>query len=168
MAKGNKIIVTANPKGTFGGGYISGTPKPGTCVTIKAATAPIGGRHTWEAFSPASGAMAMFAILLEDLNGNLGVGSAAAYTGGPPAPGDAYVTGAYVPLYFPVAGEDFNLIFHDVSGTGDDIAIGSLFGIETATGKLIANSAYANPCFTALETVTDPTADFMLWVKFGP
>ncbi len=169
MARGNKIIVSANPKGTFSGGYIYGTPKPGVAVTIKAAVSPIGGRHTWEPFSGADGALRPFAILLGDeISGKLEVGSTAAFTGGPPVPGDAYVTGGYCFLYFPEPGEEFNMIFGDIGGTADDIAIADLFGFTSTSGKLKANSSYAWPCMAAMEAVTDPTADFMLWVKYGP
>lgn len=170
MAKGKSIIVSSNPKGNFGEGIISGTPKPGTLMEKVAATAPVGGRFTYQVAQRASGAIGPIIILLEDdLQGKLGVSSTAAYTGGPPAPGDAYVSGTRGFLYWPVSGEDFNLIVASVAGTADDVAIGDLFGVQTATGKLLANSSFAATPFESNEVVTDPTADYMLWVTFrGP
>lgn len=167
MAKGLSIVVSADPRGVFLEGIISGTPKPGTCMQVKAATAPVGGRFTFEVVSRSSGAIGPIWVLREDdFQGKVGVSNVAAYTGGPPAPGDAYVSGTRGFLYAPVAGEDLNMIVASVSGTADDVAIGDLFGVQTATGKLLANSAFASAPFQALEVVTDPTADYMLWCKY--
>ncbi len=166
MARGTRIIVTSNPKGLFDEGIVSGTPKPGTLMEQTTA-AVSGGRFTYQVVSRASGAIGSICVLLEDdLQGKLGVGTTAAYTGGPPTSGDAYVTATRCFLYYPVAGEELNLIVASVAGTADDVAIGDLFGVQTATGKLLANSSFGSAPFQALETVTDPTADYMLWVRY--
>lgn len=153
MAKGTEIVVTSNPKGMFLEGIMSGTPKPGTVMEIKN-SAMVGGRPTWQVWSKASGAYGLIAVLCPDrLQGTLAT--------------DAYVTATRCFLYVPIGGEELNMLYHDVAGTADDIAIGALFGVETATGKIIANSAYAKPCFTALEVVTDPSADQLVWCMFN-
>lgn len=165
MAKGTKIIVSSNPKGVFLEGLISGTPKPGTIMELKTATAPVGGRHTFIAATRADGAIGeIFVLLGDDLQGKLEVGAAQSF--GPPAPGDAYVSGTRGFLYCPQPGEELNLIVASVAGTADDVAIGDKFGVEQTSGKLKANSAFASAPFRSMEVVTDPTADYMLWVMF--
>ena len=153
MASGASIIVSSNPKGVFLEGLVSGTPKPGTVMQMTNA-AKVGGRNTWAVWSKASGAYGLMAVLLQDsLQGKLAT--------------DAYVTATRCFLYVPIGGEELNMLYHDVAGTGDDIAIGDLFGVETATGKMIANSAYAKPCFTAMEVVTDPVADQLVHMTYN-
>lgn len=154
MAKGHGIILAGEPRGKFLEGTIVGTPKPGTVMQIKAGVAPVSGRHSWEASTKATGAKQLIAVLLPD------DGQGADET-------TAYVTGKRGRLYCPVAGEELNMRVADVSGTADDVAIGDLFGVETVTGKLKANSSYASTPFTAMEAVTDPTADYLLWVTFN-
>lgn len=167
MAKGASIVVDAEPNGMFLEGIVSGTPKPGVCMAIVAATAPVGGRFTWQVSQRSTGAIGIVAVLREDdLQGKVGVSKTAAFTGGPPAPGDAYVTGTRCFMYCPIAGEQVNMQYHDVAGTGDSIAIGDLFGVETLTGQMIKNSSFASAPFQALETVTQPTADLMMWMLY--
>lgn len=153
MSKGSDIICASEPRGVFLEGIVSGTPKPGTVMEIVAGTSPVGGRFTWRATTRTTGAVGLIAVLLpDDLQG---------FTRE-----TAYVSGTRCKLYCPVAGEDLNMLVADVSGTADDVAIGDLFGVETVTGKLKANSSYAYPCFIALEAITDPAADYLLWTKF--
>lgn len=149
-ASDNKILLSADPKGRFVEGIISGTPKPGTCMQIKAATEPVNGRFTWEVYNRASdGDRYLVAVLLEDsLQGK--------------TVSDAYVTGTYGRLYCPVPGDELNMLLQDVAGTGDDHAIGDLLIIDDGTGKLIATTGgpEAEP-FIVAETKTDPTADHL-------
>lgn len=153
MAKGNRIIVASNPRGLFEEGIISGTPKPGTCMEKTAATAPVSGRFTYRAVTRADGAIGSICVLLEDrMQGKLAT--------------DAYVSGTRGFLYYPVAGEDLNMLVGDVAGTADDVAIGDLFGVTQTTGKLKANNSFASAPFQANEVITDPTADYLLWVTF--
>lgn len=152
MAKGNEIILTAIPGGVFDEGIISGTPKPGTILEVMA-TALVGGRPTFRAVTRSTGAKGPIAVLLPDwLNGKTS--------------GDAMTSGQRVQVYWPEAGDELNLLVADVSGTADDVAIGDLFGVETVTGKLKANSSYTSAPFAAMEAVTDPTADYLLFVKY--
>lgn len=166
MAKGNEIIVSADPKGTFMEGIISGTPTPGICVQIKASVAPVSGRFTFEAVTRADGAKGPIFVLLPDqLQGKIGVGAALGTNLGH-AVGDAYVSGTRCFVYAPIAGEDLNLVALSVAGTADDVAIGALFGVDQNTGKILADNSFASAPFQALEVITDPTTDYMLWVKY--
>lgn len=165
MAKGNSTIVSAEPKGKFIEGIVSGTPKPGTIMQPTSA-ALVGGRQTWQAWQKATGAYGQITVLLGDtFQGKLEVGAAVSGAGN--AAGDAYVTGTRCFLYQPAPGEELNLIVEDVAGTADDIAVGDLFCVKTTSGKLIANSSNVFPCFTAMETVTDPAADTVVCMQFN-
>lgn len=151
--KGNEIIVSANPQGKFLEGTISGTPKPGTCMELVPATGLVGGRFTYRAVTRADGAKGPIYILLPDmLQGKMAT--------------DAYVSGTRGFLYAPIMGEDLNMLVADVAGTADDVAIGDLFGVAQTSGKLKANSGFASAPFQANEVITDPTADYFLWVTY--
>jgi len=156
MAKGSQIIVSANPQGKFDECVISGTPKPGVCMEIVPGTALQGGRPTMRAVTRATGAKGPICVLLPDsMQGKL--------------PTDAYVDGTRGFVYWPIAGEELNMLLGDVSGTGsvEDTAIGDLFGVETVTGKIIANSAYTATPFQSMEARHGfITADELLWTKF--
>lgn len=165
MAKGNEIIVTANPKGVFSECIVSGTPKPGTVMEFKrGVTSTTGGRWTYEpaGTTAASGVQGMaadgnrlpIAVLLPD------------HTQGKTAT-DAYVSGTRGFLYFPVAGEELNMIIENQSGTADDFAIGDKLIVDDGTGKLLisASTPESEP-FICLETITDPTADTLTWCMF--
>lgn len=154
MAKGNEIVVSSDPKGVFLEGIVVGTPKPGTIMEIKPGVAPASGRFQWQAFqTPADGKPAIIAVLLPDsLQGKLNT--------------DAYVTLTRCFLYCPAMGEDLNVLRLDIAGTADDVAIGDLFMVDNPTGKLIANSSGGSVPFIALETITDPVADTLMWVKY--
>lgn len=166
MASGNEIIVSADPKGHFEECLVSGTPKPGTCMellpaqtTVDTSTTPGGfpiaatsRRFTYRAKSLTAGSKGPVCVLLPDhLQGKTAA--------------DAYVTLTRGFLYWPIAGEEMNMLVADVAGTGDDVAVGDLMGIDAA-GKLHANSSYTSAPFAALEPVTDPTADYLLFVKY--
>jgi len=154
MALGNEIIVTAEPGGVFKEGPISGTPKPGTVMQIKAATAKVNGNFTWEVYNKASdGVNALIAVLLPDtLRGKVATA--------------AYANGDHGFLYCPIPGEELNMLVADVSGTGDDHAIGDTMMVDDGTGKLVAaSSADAEP-FQLLEAATDPTADALMHAIF--
>lgn len=156
MAKGNQIIVSNNPRGVFTEGIISGTPKPGTLMERVPATEPDGNnRFTYRAYQPGTdGNQRQILVLLEDeTNGRTAT--------------TAYVTGDSCKMYTPVAGEYLNMLVADVAGTADDIAIGDLFIADTGTGKLNATTGTPeSEPFEALETVTDPTADQLVWMAY--
>lgn len=165
MAKGNEIIVTANPKGTFSECIVVGTPKPGVVMEFKRGqTAAVGGRWQWEPYGTtaasgvqgvsADGNRAPIAVLLPDhLQGKTA--------------DDAYTTLTRGFLYFPVAGEELNMWIENQSGTADDFAIGDKLIVDDGTGKLLisASTPESEP-FICLETITDPTTDTLTWVLY--
>lgn len=156
MARGNEIIVTADPKGTFLEGIIDGTPKPGTCMQVKAGVEMVGGRFTYEVFNQAAdGSRSLVAVLLPDsLQGRSAT--------------DAYETGKRGFLYCPIAGEELNMLIGDVAGTdgSSDFAIGDRLMIDDTTGKLVDNSSGESVPFICLETVTDLAADRLTMCQY--
>lgn len=156
MAKGNTILIDLEPRGVFREGYIEGTPKPGTIMKVKPATAIDGtGRHTWIPYDEgADGERTTIWVLLENkLEGKL-------FT-------DAYATGDRARFYAPLPGEHLNVLKGDVSGTADDFAVGDKLIVDDGTGKVIATtgSPEAEP-FIAMEAIVDPVADQLVWCEF--
>lgn len=163
--KGSRILITIKPCGVFKNVYVSGTPKPGTVMEIKKATAPVGNVFTYAAAGSqaASGGIGMsndgdrkaIAVLLEkDQEGKT-------YD-------DAYEDGDMGRVYYPVMGEELNMLFENQAGTGDSFAIGDEAMVDDGTGKLLAcdSDAEAHP-FTVLETVAALTADGWVWCQFN-
>lgn len=159
MSLGNGIVLTTPMRGRFEECIISGTPKPGTVMEVKN-TAKIQGRFTYEpaGTTAASGSRGMSAdgdriptpILLADtLQGKLAT--------------DAYADGDRGFLYWPVNGDEINVLYQNQSGTADDVAIGDKLIVDDGTGKLLVStgSVESEP-FQALEVVTDPTADQLI------
>jgi hypothetical protein len=161
MAQGNGIIVSDRPRGVFMEGYINDTSKPGTVVMIDVSEG-LGndGRPDWEAYDAAYDAQRkMIAILLEnELSGDDAT--------------TAYVTGERCFVYVPVAGEEFNMLVLNLSGTADDHAFGDIFTIDDGTGKLIAPPLVSGTSetefepFQLLEVITDPVADTLAHVIY--
>ena len=159
MARGNRIVVTAEPKGQFVQGYIAAgeTPKPGTILQIQAATALKGGRHTWEIYNAdADGGRPKgpFIVLLE----NFLMGTAAT---------TAYAAGEFAFGYVPLPGDELNLLLANLAGTADDHTKGEMLIVDDTTGKMIATTGSPETEVAQLnETVTDPTADQLVWVTW--
>ena len=160
MAKGNKIIVTANPKGNRLSVVIDGTPKPGTIMTIKPGSSFVQGRPEYEAAGTSTGLMSAdgdripIAVLDMDQKGG--------------RPNDeAYVDGEVAEVYFPLPGDELNVLKLDVAGTGDDFAVGDKLIVDDGTGKVLitAGSPESEP-FLSLEVVTDPTADQLVHCQY--
>ena len=148
--KGNQVLLASNPRGVFMEGPVSGTPKPGTIMQIKAATSLVNGRPTWEAYDRTADGnrpQGPLAVLLEDqLQGKI-------YS-------DAYTSGANCFLYVPVAGEELNLLVSAAgTSTGDSVAIGDLFIVDDGTGYLVATtgSPESEP-FMSMEALSDVVA----------
>lgn len=155
MAQGNNIVVTGEPRGRFLECTVSGTPKPGTAMLPVAATAAVSGRFTWAVYTPGTdGEQRMVAVLLSDrLQGKLAT--------------DAYVTGTRGFLYIPLPGDELNMLKGDVAGTADDFAIADPLMLDTGTGKVIATTGSPeSEAFMCMETVTDPTADVLVFCMF--
>ena len=147
MSKGNGIIVSAEPRGRFLEGIISGTPKPGTCMQLQIGTAAIGGRFTYEIYGGASGTVINdgdpreVIILLEDnLQGF--------------SNGTAYVSGTMGRLYVPLPGEEFNMLLKDISGTVAHTH-GERLARDNDTGKLVVQTDGTKAAdFQLLENIT--------------
>ena len=150
MALGNKIVLTEREKGVQLEGTISGTPKPGTVMEI-VATALVNGRPTFRVYQPGTDGdrRPIIVCLPDELNGQLAT--------------TAYADGDHGFFYVPVPGQELNMLVADVSGTGDDHAIGDIMIVDTGTGKLIVTtgSPESEP-FILLEAATDPTADALM------
>lgn len=154
----NQIVISCPTRDGFK--YLEGiikageTPKPGTCVQIDADGIMVGGRHVWEQYNRGADGnrpAGPHIILVEDqLQGKLVT--------------DAYVAGSRAFGHVPLPGDELHLLFHNQSGTGDDIAAGDLLIVDDGTGKFIKTSGAPEmePAM-ALEAYTDPTEDRLLW-----
>lgn len=175
MARGNGIIVNPGingPRGRLESGIVEGTPKPGTCMEMKAATAAVNGQFTWlvagtvQVFDGQP--MGVVVLLEDDMQGKL--------------VSDAYATATQGFLYWPAVGDELNMRIADPSG---NIAVGDKFEIDDGTGVLNRITTqvadYATPgldteaeliaainlnrrraTFQALEAMTDPGAEALL------
>lgn len=154
MATFQTIVVSPNPKGHFIEGLLTAiTPKPGTCLELTDA-AREAGQFTYKVFTRnADGDRSEIIILTE----NWGLGETV---------DDAYVASSRFFAYIPLPGDEVQVLFQNVSGTGDDVVIGDFLIIDSGTGKVIVTtgSPQAEP-FVALEAITDPTEDTLLWVR---
>lgn len=138
-------------------GIVDGTPLPGTVMQIKAATATVGGRHTWEAFNrDADGnrPQGPLAILRED------------YMQGKTID-DAYVDGTRCFLFIPRAGDEFLVRWSKTgTGTGDAVAIGALGIVNDGDGLIIdtTGTPESEPVM-AMEAISDVTSTgTLVWV----
>lgn len=155
MARGKEIIVSSEPGGVFMEGTIDGTPKPGTCMQVKAGVAMVGGRFTYEVYNPgADGEQRPVIVLLPDqLQGRLAT--------------DAYVTGTRGFLYMPRLGEELNMLVANISGTADDHTIGEMLMIDNGTGLLVTTTGSPEmESFQCLEAAVDPTVDQLLMCMY--
>lgn len=161
MARGNGIIAQAEPKGTYKECVVSGTPKPGTLMQIKAATADVQGTWTYEVLNPSADTdPRAVCVLLCSID----------HAACPPHKDatTAYADGERGAVYYPLPGEDMNMLVKDVSGTGDDHAIGDRFVGEHGSGKLLVQATSANRAsFQCLEVATDPVADALLLCRMN-
>ncbi len=160
MARGNEIIVSANPLGHFTEGYIGSglTPKPGTILQRQTATALRGGRWTYELYNAdADGGRpkgAFYVLLPDHLQGRLAT--------------DAYAAGERCFLYTPLAGDELNLLVKNETGTADDHPLGEMLVVDDTTGLLVVSPGSGEETEVAqlLEAITDPTADTLAWVEW--
>lgn len=155
--RGQRIIVSADPKGIFLDGIISGTPKPGTIMQIDVSEGidEATGRPTYEVFNrDFDGQQGQMAVLLEDdLQGKTA--------------SDAYVSGTLGQLYIPLPGEELNMLVKDVSGTADDHSLGATMMVDDGTGMLVtAYGSAESESFQLLEALTDITADTLAHCVF--
>jgi len=148
MAKGNKIVVAAEPLGRFLDVIVDGALYPGTMVEFTPATEPVNGRPHVRVYQPGTDGDRMPVMILceDELQGT--------------AATVAYTDGYYGRVYFPTMGEEINVLLKNISGTADSFAIGDLLICDTGTGKFIATtgSPESEP-FMVVETVAALTAD---------
>ena len=155
MARGSRIILTPD-RGFRVEGIIAAaqTPKPGQIVQIDPTVALQGGRQTWKLYDRAADGdrpAGPHIVLTEDmLQGKTTT--------------DAYAAGDKAFGFIPLSGCELNLLFMNVAGTADDVLAGDLFIVDDTTGKVIVTTGSPqNEVAMALEALTDPTADTLLW-----
>jgi hypothetical protein len=158
MARGNKIVVNADARGHYEWGFLLTGEKPGTIMQIDASVALKAGKHTWKVYT-------------RDADGDQPAGPFAVVDHEPYLGRDAttaYAAGDFAKLYIPLPGDELNLLFKNLTGTADDVAIGTIMTVDTTTGKLIPTTGTpeTEPA-VALEALTDPTADTLLWVRWS-
>ena len=154
MAKGNSIVLGNDPRGRFVEGTLTGALKPGVMVQIDVSEGlDANGRPTFEAFTAADGVRQIVGILVPNNPGQLST--------------DAYATGERCKVYFPLPGDEINVLLQDVAGTGDAHAFGEILIADSGTGEFIATTGTpeAEP-FQLLETVSAPTADVLAHAIF--
>lgn len=160
MARGNQIIVTAEPRGQFMEGYVGAgeTHYPGMIVQIDPTVALKGGRHTYKLYAPGVDGEnplgPLWVVLPDYLQGKTHLDSTAA--------------GLREFLYSPANGEELNCLVKNLAGTADDHAVGEKLMVDHGTGLLIPTTGSPeNEPFVLLETITDPTADTLAWVLYN-
>lgn len=154
MSRRNKICLTPD-RAIQVEGIINAaeTPKPGTIVQIDPTQSMQQGRWVWKIFS-------------RDADGDRPAGPLIVLTedfGQGRTVDDAYAAGERAFGIIPLPGCELNVLYKNVSGTGDDVVAGNLLIVDTGTGKVIVTtgSPETEP-FMALEALTDPTADALL------
>lgn len=159
VTKGNEIIVSSNPKGHFVEVLISGTPKPGTVMELVPSTeADANGHHTYRARTGTDGAKGPIPVLLNYTQNLIGR-----------TRDDAYASGDLGMIYFPIAGEELNMLIRDQPGTGTANLsnVGDLLGVDGASGMLQPVGSGASAPFELLVHLgTDLSANFHAWVRF--
>ena len=162
--KGSKIIVTSEPKGVFKECIINGTPKPGTVMEIDPGVAAVGNVFTWQPYGTeaastgrgvaADGDRKIVAVLLEKSD------EAKIYS-------TAYADADRGYLYFPVTGEELNMILENQAGTAESFVIGDELMVDDGTGKLLEADADAEAQpFINLEAQSALTEDVWTWCLF--
>ncbi len=158
MARGNRVVVNPDAKGAFEWGYLATAEKPGTIMQVDPTVALKAGKNTWKVFTrDADGdrPRGPFAVLVEDL-----------YKGQDAT--TAYPLGEIAKLYIPLPGDELNLLYKNVSGTADDVALGDILTVDTGTGKVqVTSGSPETEVACALEAITDPTADQLLWCRWS-
>lgn len=160
MARGNLIIVTADPKGQFEEGFVATgeTFYPGMIVQRDASVALKGGRHTYKIYNrDADGdhpAGAFWVVLGDIMQGHIS--------------SDSIAAGERCFLYAPRSGEELNLLVANIAGTADDHALGEILMVDDGTGKLVATTGSPETeVAQLLEAITDPTADTLAWCQWS-
>jgi hypothetical protein len=157
MARGNRVVVNPDAKGAYEWGYVATAEYPGTIMQLDPSVALKAGKHTWVPYSrDADGnhPKGPFAVIVEDL-----------YQG--KAATAAHVAGEICKMYIPLPGDEINLLFGNAAGTADDIALGDILMVDSGTGKVVETTGTPETeVAVALEAITDPVADQLLWTRW--
>ena len=162
MARGNEIIVTANPRGVMQEGIVKAgqTFYPGMVVLRDASIPLISGRHTYKIYDESAdgdqptGAFWVVTNMLQAMLGKLC--------------SDSIAAAERAIFYAPLAGEELNLLILNLSGTADDHALGEKLMVDTGTGKLIATTGTPETEIAQLlEVIIDPVADTLAWCQWA-
>ena len=168
-ARGNVIIITAEPKGYAEEIIVSGTPKPGTVMGLKGSVAEVGGRRTFE---PAGTTAANSTYSGMAADGNR-IPIAVLLCSSDPwgaavnpfiGPTDAFADGDRAAVYYPAMGEELNMLIKDETGTGadQDFSVGDKLIVDDGTGKLLRSSGSPeSEPFIILAELTDVAADVL-------
>lgn len=169
MAKGSRILVSPFPLGRFEEIVVSGTPKPGTHMEYKTGSTDVGGRKTYEVAGLTAAVTSHGMNASGDRIGIAILVCWADHVACPPAKTatDAYANGERGAIYWPVPGEDLNILFQDTGGTADDVLVDDKMIVVDGTGKVIRSTgSVENEPWLAREALTDPVADQLLWCTY--
>lgn len=165
--KGKRIIVTDMPRGRQDRFVVPAgeTWYPGQVVQIDPTQTRQGGNWVGKVYTTGADGKrpkgAYFIVTEEGLaTYGRGITSATSF--------DSYGAGQLATVYAPVNGDELNLLFKNVTGTGDDVAAGDLMIVDDATGKFLVTtgSPDCEPAM-ALESIVDPTADTLFWASWS-
>lgn len=160
MALGNEIILTPEPRGRRLEGIIEGGLLPGTCLMVKAGVErDAGNRLTYVAYNRATSGVPGPVVVLDydRLQGQTA--------------DDAIPDGKRGFVYYPLPGDELNMLVQDQAGTGatSDYAVGDGLMIEDGTGLLVdgtfGTAGLAIP-FECQENYNDMSGDTRLHVMF--
>lgn len=161
MAKGNEILVNAygSYRGKRDEGIVNAgeTFYPGMIVQRDPTQSMQNARHVFKLYNAdADGGRpkgAVWIVLADHYQGKLTTDSIAA--------------GERCFLYCPLPGDQLNLLYKNESGTADDVAAGDIFIADDTTGKFtLTTGTPETEMAMALEAVTDPTADTLVWSEW--
>ena len=159
MAKGSKIILTPDRGYTVEGIVNTGeTLYPGMIVQVDPTQSTQGGRPIYKIYDRGADGdrpAGAFVVVCEDLKQGK-------------TTSDSYAAGERFMGFVPQAGCELNLLYKNVPGTADDVAAGDLFIVDDGTGKVIVTTGTPETeVAEALEAVTDPTADTLVWSSWS-
>jgi len=144
----NTIVLSSAPAGRFLEGILSNTEgvKPGHAVEVKAATEPVGGKHTFQPYSGTNGHRKLIAILLE----NEQIGRTCE---------DTIPDGEHCRAYCPVPGDELLIrVSAAGTGTGDSQAIGDKLILANGGTFIVTTGAPEAEPFEVMETMSDVVA----------
>jgi hypothetical protein len=153
---GSSILLSSPPKGVRKGGIAGVAMYPGTVVQVKLGVALSGGLHTFIPYTPgADGDPSTIAVVLDDPGQGM-------------IPTTQLPSGQVIVVYFPLPGEELNVLCAGEAGTGSAnvFTVGTRFIVQNSTGKLIVEATpTVSAPFTCLEKTTEvPDVDTLVYV----